>query len=304
MQTVDLAGSGSIDQAFADPELSDIRSSYYNARSFDERMEALDSFEALDTPNGYLFSAGVGIELARMCTENQTQLSLLERAHGNLELVIDGPIKEPRILTPNQIAAAILRNTMPSYRALLLERRLLTVDEQVGTHEHTCALANVVNLAYVGQEYVPVMGEIHGLLAELSMIALFERFAIQHGEGQWSAMSSFFSEDYRAIKLHGKRRNWDISVFVNYAQQTEPSCLHRVQVKSRSSREEYTDDITVILVGKDLKTSESLIECNTILQEILEERVPGHRYFIPRVLDKRTSLAFDKIEETEERVIS
>lgn len=134
-----------------------------------------------------------------------------------------------------------------------------------------------------------------GILGELSVRMLLDRYAIQHiGEG-WVPLASTFSEDHGHLRGDGYREGWDISIYTDLREPVD--LAHKLQVKSHLTTpndeiETYTDDIDMIVVDdlrSSLKTQATLPQ--NILGELLRES-EGETHMTRR-LDSRTEALLD-----------
>ncbi len=176
-----------------------------------------------------------------------------------------------------------------------------------GTVEQSCHETAMIG-AHVGSiimknnpfRYTKIKNDCIGILGEVAVLGLAQRFSVKHGLTDcWQASSSLIGDDRGKVRRGAIRDGWDIDVWSKLDDRL-PELSYRVRVKSSNYLvKSYREGIQVVSISPDLALAdnEQTLLGLRIVQELNNEQSgAGSRNRISRVLNRRTEKLLDALE--------
>jgi hypothetical protein len=197
--------------------------------------------------------------------------------------------------------------SLPYYRALLLHDSFPRPGVKAACYQQLLEAAD--ELSYrLQHDHLPgrTKRALSGDFGELALLALAQRIGMDGDEkNEMAVMPAFNFQD----KDHGlaNTAHWDQSIFTRYGSVDQPPALtYKVQVKStdatlqpdgtrKSLNLHYDDDISVVVISKDLSLGKRLIAPRLITEELMAEQ-DGNEQAAENI-QKRGILLFDKLDK-------
>lgn len=261
------------------------------------------------TAKGMLWSGELALQQAYQAQGKPERLRCLDSAQDMFTRSRQiGNYASQKTVSPVSARAEVQAALLPIHARVVLEGHLPTKVAAEKAYERTLAVGQAVSLEHRANDDNPnrkLVGELKGAVAEIAVLGLLERAAIQKiGSETWFPFLSHFSQEHG--NHHGSSLNhgWNVNILTAPDADTSAALAYRIQVKSSNyahpDRQErsYGDDIALVCVDPDLKLSpsEHNIAHHIISDSFSELTEPNQSLLTVRRLDERTDLLLELID--------
>jgi hypothetical protein len=239
----------------------------------DKEANLVDQIANLGSQDALNTAGAIALDLAaRSDNTPDEQISWLVRSHDLWQRAIDRSTRTGAVEDAT-IHSAIGLAALPSYSELLYGKRIADSGIQQRMYADLSSIALLTDgywTSAVAKGDNDARGDAAGIMAELAVLLLHQRFVIQRlGDDSMLSLPSRISEDRGPTRRRGSHVSdgWDVSILTK-SPDGEPVLTYKVQVKTHSKTKGrkfiYADDITEVRVNNDLKIAHDASSAETV----------------------------------------
>lgn len=218
--------------------------------SHNSRERLLERQEYETNPTSRLRAGRMAIELAQTEPDPIKKLQYIERAQATLEHIV--ALGTVRYLPTTGQAEVMLAN-LHNYQSLVLNGSVAAARIRQVEYEKLVEIGErQIVQARDMQKSSREHGYYIGLIGEISVLLLTQRFGLQSPENAWTGIPAHISNDMARHDGDNKRKAWDVSVFTQY-DENPADLTYKIQVKAgKDGATDYAGDVAIVRVNRDL----------------------------------------------------